>query len=172
MDGARIANAAVYLNCSLKNMTTDLGIDVLSFGGTKNGMMIGEAVVFFNKEDCKNFPFIRKQNMQLISKMRFVATQFIPYIKDNLWYINAKQANDMAAYLYDKLMAVVPKIVVSKSEANAMFVRLPKDIAEKMQSERFFYTCDEFEGIYRFMASYDMEKEDIDDFVGFVASFF
>ena len=172
IDGARIANAAVALDCTLRSLTTDLGIDILSFGGTKNGMMIGEAVVFFEKEDVKYFPFIRKQNMQLISKMRYISAQFIPYIRDKLWYKNAKQANDMALLLYEKLYNLNPEMIVSRPEANALFVRIDKKIAEKMQNERFFYTWDEMEGIYRFMTSFDMEKEDIEDFVGFVASFF
>ncbi|MCL2064556.1 MAG: low specificity L-threonine aldolase [Candidatus Cloacimonetes bacterium] len=170
IDGARIANAAVKLNCSLRSLTTDLGIDVLSLGGTKNGMMVGEAVVLFNKSDIDNMPFIRKQNMQLISKMRFISAQFIPYFKDNLWYNNAKQANEMALLLYEKLFSVVPEILVSKPEANALFVKLPKAIASKMQKERFFYTWDETEGIYRFMTSFDMVDDDINDFVGFVIS--
>ena len=170
LDGARIANAAVALNCSLKELTTDIGIDVLSFGGTKNGMMMGEAVVLFNKDDVKNFSFIRKQNMQLVSKMRFISAQFIPYLKENLWQKNAKQANDMALRLYEKLYQTHPEVIVSQPEANALFVRLPKDKAEKMQKERFFYTWDEMVGLYRFMTSFDMTEGDIDDFADFVAT--
>jgi len=183
MDGARIANAAVALGCSLRELTTDIGIDVLSFGGTKNGMMLGEAVVFFNKDDVEYFPFIRKQNMQLISKMRYISAQFIPYLCENLWFLNAKQANGMMMYLYDELVKKAPKIITSKPEVNAMFVKLPKDVAEKMQKERFFYTWDENvchceeerrsnpHCIYRFMTSFDMVKEDIDSFVEFVCRY-
>ena len=177
MDGARIANAAVSMGCTLREMTTDIGIDVLSFGGTKNGMMLGEAVVFFDKRDTEHYPFIRKQNMQLVSKMRFTSAQFIPYLQNNLWHQNAKQANDMAQYLYQRLLSVVPEIITTKPEANALFVKLPKNIAEQMQKERFFYTWDEDicqceaagkQCIYRFMTSFDMTERDIDDFVDFV----
>ena len=171
MDGARLCNAAVTLNCSLKELTTDIGIDVLSFGGTKNGMMIGEAVVFFYPEDIKYFPFIRKQNMQLISKMRYIAAQYIPYLSSNLWYTNAKQANDMALYLYEKLKSTLPEILTAKPESNALFVKLPNDIAIKMQKERFFYAWDIKQNLYRFMTSYDMESADIDDFVKFLIKY-
>jgi len=168
MDGARMANAAVSLNCSLKALSSDIGIDILSFGGTKNGMMIGEAVVFFDNKIINQFPFIRKQNMQLVSKMRFISAQFIPYLKENLWYQNAKQANEMALLLYEKLCTFYLDGMLSKPEANAVFVRLPKKIAEIMQRERFFYTWDEENEIYRFMTSFDMTKDDIEEFVGFI----
>lgn len=168
LDGARIANAAVALDCSFKEMTKYLGIDVISFGGTKNGMMLGEAVVFMKKEDSKYFPFIRKQNMQLLSKMRFIAAQFIPYLENKLWHSNAKQANDMAQYLYEQLCIFMPDNIIAKPEANAVFVRIPKEIIPKMQAERFFYIWDEDEGIVRFMTNFSMQKADIDDFVSFI----
>jgi len=167
VDGSRLSNAAVYLNCSLKNLTSDIGIDVLSFGGTKNGMMLGEAVVIFDKNDAANFRFIRKQNMQLVSKMRFIAAQFIPYLKEELWYTNAKQANEMALLLYEKLKENCGEILMGKPESNAVFVKLDKAIAEEMQKERFFYSWDEEAKIYRFMTSFDMNKDDVEEFVGF-----
>ena len=168
VDGARLANAAVALDCSLKEITTDVGIDVLSFGGTKNGLMIGEAVVFFNKNDAKNFPFIRKQNTQLVSKMRFIAAQFIPYLKDNIWHENAKKANTLTRYLYHKIVIAHPEIIAKKPQTNAIFIVLPKKIARKMQKERFFYTWDEVNDIYRFMTSFDMTQDEVDDFANFV----
>jgi len=168
MDGSRLSNAAVALKCSLKHLTTDLGIDILSFGGTKNGMMIGEAVVAFDEETAKNIPFIRKQNTQLLSKMRFVAAQFIAYLTDDLHLKNAKQANDMARLLYDALKKEVPEIVTTHPQCNALFVKMPAQKAHIMQKERFFYTWDETSGLYRFMTSFDMTPEDITDFVGFV----
>jgi threonine aldolase len=171
MDGARLANAVVASSCSFKEITTDIGIDVLSFGGTKNGMMLGEAIVFFNEKDIQHVPFIRKQNMQLISKMRYISAQFIPYLSENVWYHNAKQANDMAMYLYENLSKCVPEIIITKPDANALFVKLPKGIAEQMQKERFFYTWDEHESVYRFMTSFDMDYTDIDSFVEFVKSY-
>ena len=100
--------------------------------------------------------------------MRFVTAQFIAYLKDNLYLINAKQANDMAKYLYQCLKSVKPEIMLHEPECNAVFVKLPHDRATKMQKERFFYTWDEEENIYRFMTSYDMTKEDIEDFVEFI----
>ncbi|MDD4155253.1 MAG: low specificity L-threonine aldolase [Candidatus Cloacimonetes bacterium] len=171
LDGARLANAVVALNSSFKQLCSDLKIDVLSFGGTKNGMLAGEAVIFFNKEDAKYYPFIRKQNMQLISKMRYISAQFIPYFENNIWYTNAKQANEMALYLYQKLNDFMPKSIIFKPKANALFVKLNKDIIPKMQAERFFYTWDEDEGVVRFMTSFDMTKEDIDDFVLFIKKY-
>jgi len=168
VDGSRLSNAAVALNCSLKNLTTDLGIDILSFGGTKNGMMIGEAVVTFDPETANRIPFIRKQNTQLFSKMRFVAAQYVAYLSDNLHMKNAKQANDMAKLLYEGLKKEVPQIVTAPPHCNAIFVKMPPQKALIMQSERFFYTWDESSGLYRFMTSFDMTPEDISEFVGFV----
>ena len=168
MDGARLANAAVALECSLKELTTDVGIDVLSFGGTKNGLMIGEAVVFFDKNETYNFPFIRKQNTQLVSKMRFIAAQFIPYLKDNIWKENANKANAFTRYLYHKIVIDHPEIIAKKPQTNAIFIVLPKKVAKKMQKERFFYTWDETNDIYRFMTSFDMTQDDVDEFANFV----
>jgi threonine aldolase len=196
LDGARIANAAVALGCSLREMTTDIGIDVLSFGGTKNGAMMGEAVVVFGVKtgsilsrlaDCvaedsdatnqpssdvkaaKNLPFIRKQNMQLLSKMRYISAQFIAYFTDDLYLKNAKQANDMARYLYDRIYATTPQIILYPPDVNAVFVKLPREIAIKMQAERFFYTWEDSENIYRFMTNFQMTQTDIDDFVEFIS---
>jgi len=170
LDGARLANAAVALNCQLRDLTTDVGIDVLSFGGTKNGLLIGEAVVFFDKENCKQFRFIRKQNTQLVSKMRYISAQFIPYFKKDLWKENAQQANLLAKYLYHKIILVHPEIIAHKPQTNAIFIILPKKVALKMQNERFFYTWDAEHDVYRFMTSFDMTQDDVDEFASFVLS--
>ena len=103
MDGARLSNAVVGLNTSLAAITKDVGIDVLCFGGTKDGMMLGEAVIFFNKELSKDFQYIRKQGMQLISKMRFISAQFIALLSNNLWFKNAQHANAMAQLLASEI---------------------------------------------------------------------
>ncbi|RYE53719.1 MAG: threonine aldolase, partial [Hyphomicrobiales bacterium] len=99
MDGARLANAAAFLGCALSDLTTDSGLDILSFGGTKNGLLCAEAVVFFRSDLSESFAFLRKQSMQLASKMRYLSAQFIPYLEEELWLKNAQKANEVALYL-------------------------------------------------------------------------
>lgn len=164
MDGARISNAAVALGCSIKEMTGDLGVDVLSFGGTKNGLMFGEAIVFFNKALAKDFDRIRKQNMQLYSKMRFISAQFIEYIEGNLWYENAKHANDMAKYFSEKLEEI-EITVTNEVSANTIFAIIQKDIIKEMQEFCYFYVWDEEKSEVRFVTSFDTTKDDIDKFI-------
>jgi len=168
MDGSRLCNAAAALKCTLRNLTADLGIDILSFGGTKNGMMMGEAVVTWDAETAKKLPFIRKQNTQLFSKMRFISAQYVAYLSNDLHLKNAKQANDMARLLYDKLAYEVPHILTAPPECNAVFVKLPYNKAQVMQSRRFFYTWDNVHNLYRFMTSFDMTPDDINEFVNFI----
>ena len=103
MDGARLANACAYLNCSMKQVTVDAGVDILSFGGTKNGMMMGEAVISFRPEITENLQYYRKQSAQLASKLRYLSAQFIPYLENNLWLENAIKANISAAKLAEVL---------------------------------------------------------------------
>ena len=164
MDGARISNAAVALGCSFKEISGDLGVDVLSFGGTKNGLMFGEALIFFNKELAKDFAWIRKQNLQLYSKMRFLSAQFIPYIQDNIWYECAKNANDIAQYLkleLEKIQIPVTKEVL----ANAVFAILPEEIIPELQSHFYFYIWDENIHEVRLVTSFDSTKEDVDSLI-------
>lgn len=164
MDGARISNAAVALGCSFKEMTGDLGVDVLSFGGTKNGLMFGEALIFFNKELAKDFSWIRKQNLQLYSKMRFMSAQFIPYIKNNIWFECAKNANDIAQYLKLELEKI--EIPVTKEVlANAVFAILPKEIISELQKSFYFYIWNENIYEVRLVTSFDSTKEDVDNFI-------
>lgn len=163
MDGARIANAAVALNLSFKAFTVDAGIDVVSFGGTKNGMMMGEAVVFFNKELTKHTKYQRKQSAQLFSKMRFVGAQFIAYFENDLWKKNAEHANKMAAILSEKVKKLGIE-VTQKTEANGVFAILQDDIRDKLQKEYFFYPWDENRHEIRWMTSFDTQEEDIDNF--------
>lgn len=163
MDGARIANAAVSLDLPFNAFTNDAGIDVLSFGGTKNGMMFGEAVIFFNKELAENAKYIRKQSTQLYSKMRFIAAQFSAYFENDLWKINATHANKMALVLAGKLVEIgIP--ITQKVSANGIFAILDDEIRDKLQKEYFFYPWEESNHEVRWMTSFDTVSEDIDSF--------
>lgn len=165
VDGARIANAVVALNSSFREMITDTGVDLLSFGGTKNGMMIGEAIVSFNKDISKNFKYIRKQGMQLISKMRFVSTQFIAYIEDDLWRENATNSNNMGKYLKDCLSKIPNVEIVNEALANMLFVKIPEEWNKPLEKECPIYVTDEENNIIRLVTSFDTTKEDIDNFI-------
>ena len=165
MDGARLCNAAAALNVSLAALTKDVCIDLLSFGGTKNGMMFGDAVIFFNKTLSQDFKYIRKQGLQLISKMRFISAQFIELLSDDLWLDNAKHANSMAQLLHDE-MVKIPSIKISRAvQANAVFVYFDPKIIGVLQERYFFYVFDELTSEVRLMTSWDTTKEDIVTFV-------
>ncbi|MGQ8335154.1 threonine aldolase family protein [Sunxiuqinia sp. A32] len=170
MDGARIANAAVALDLPFRAFTKDAGVDVLSFGGTKNGMMMGEAVLFFNSDLSKNTKYLRKQSMQLFSKMRFVSAQFLPYFKDELWKKNASHANKMALLLEQEVLKVDGITLTQKTEANGVFAIVPPDIIPKLQEKYFFYVWDESRSEVRWMTSFDTTEEDIYDFVSILKS--
>ena len=164
LDGARLGNAAEALDCSLRALTTDCGVDVLSFGGTKNGLMFGEAVVFLRPGLADEFKYLRKQNMQLASKMRFIAAQFSELLRDGLWLDNARQANAMARLLAHRVKGL-PKVEVQGSvDTNAVFVRLPRAAAERLKQRYFFYTWDEEAPLYRWMTSFDTTAQDVEDF--------
>src|SRR3989344_1540120 len=126
VDGARFSNAAAALWVSLKGLSAGTGVDALSFGGTKNGMMYGEAVIFFNKKLAKDFQYTRKQGMQLASKMRFISAQFIALLYNNLWLKNAQHSNSMAKLLESELSKIPEVKITQKVEANAVFAILPK----------------------------------------------
>ncbi len=165
MDGARIANAVAALGIDCKAMTKDAGIDVLSFGGTKNGMMMGEAVVYFTKGLSGDFYHQRKQSLQHLSKMRFIAAQFTALFKDNLWLENAKHANSMAQYLAKEL-AKVPNISISRqTEANAVFSIMPQNLIKRLQKNYYFYEINPEIHETRLMCSFLTQKEDIDIFI-------
>ena len=168
VDGARLANAAVALEATFKEITTDAGVDVLSFGGTKNGMMYGEAVVFFDKARASDFKYIRKQGMHLPSKMRFISAQFEALLSNDLWRRGAAHANRMAQVLGTEL-ATVPKIKLTQPvESNGVFATIPKEYIPALQEKYFFYVWDESISEVRLMASFDTSEEDIRDFIGFV----
>lgn len=165
MDGARIANAAVSLNLPFKAFTTDAGVDVLSFGGTKNGMMFGEAVCFLKPGLTEDFKYIRKQGMQLASKMRFISAQFNAYFRNDLWKRNASHSNKMASLLAEKIRDINNIKITQKVESNGIFVIIPHDVAEKVRSQYFFYPWNEEISEYRLMTSWDTTGEDIQSFV-------
>lgn len=165
MDGARIANAAASLGTDLKTITADAGVDLLSFGGTKNGMMAGEAVVFFDPKLSEGFKYIRKQGMQLFSKMRFISAQFSAYLKEGLWLSNARHANEMAGLLASRL-ADIPGIEITQEvQANGVFAIIPGEYVEAIQKEYFFYVWDESGPVVRLMTSWDTKEEDIELFI-------
>ncbi len=164
MDGARISNAAVSLNCGLYEMTGGAGVDVLSFGGTKNGMMYGEAIIFFNSSLCEDFKYRRKQGMQLASKMRYIAAQFSAFLENDLWKENARHANLMAQKLYAAVKAIPGVEITRPVESNAVFAKIPPDIIPALQKEFFFYVWDEDLSEVRWMCSFDTSEEDIESF--------
>jgi threonine aldolase len=165
MDGARICNAAAALDLPLSAVTGDAGVDVLSFGGTKNGLMYGEAVVFFDPSLGKDFKYIRKQGMQLASKMRFMAAQFQAFFSNDLWLRSARHANRMARLLAERAGAV-PGVHISRDvEANGVFAVLPREAIPRLQEAFFFYVWDEDASEVRWMTSFDTTEEDIDRFV-------
>ncbi|HET8648519.1 MAG TPA: beta-eliminating lyase-related protein, partial [Gemmatimonadales bacterium] len=134
MDGARLANAAAALNCGLRDITVDVGVDLLSFGGTKNGLLAAEAVVFLDPALAADFRFIRKQGMQLASKMRFLGAQIAALFSDELWRRNAAHANQMAARLAN-LVRTIPQITITQPvEANAVFARMPRAAIGPLQN--------------------------------------
>jgi threonine aldolase len=165
MDGARIANAAVHLGKGFKEITRDVGVDVLSFGGTKNGMMYGEAILFFNDLAKKEFKYIRKQGMQLASKMRFISVQFLRYLTGDLWYETAKHANAMACLLAQEACQI-PGIEISQQvQANGVFAKIPRTIIPELQKEYLFYVWNQEASVVRWMTSFDTKVEDIYGFV-------
>jgi threonine aldolase len=168
VDGARIANAAASLNVKLKAITMDAGVDILSFGGAKNGMMYGEAVVFFNKTLAKDFKYTRKQGTHLPSKMRFISAQFEALLSNDLWRQNAEHANRMAQVLARELARVPQITITQKVEANGVFAIVPKKHVPLLQKQYFFYVWNEETSEVRLMTSFDTTEEDIADFVGLV----
>lgn len=168
VDGARIANAAAGLGVKLKEITRDVGVDVLSFGGAKNGMMYGEAVVFFNKNLAKDFKYTRKQGTHLPSKMRFISAQFGALLTNDLWRQNAQHANQMAQRLATELEKLPLIKITQKVEANGVFAIVPKKYVPLLQKRYFFYVWNEDISEVRFMTSFDTTESDIADFVALV----
>ena len=169
MDGARIANAAASMRQTLRQATRDLGVDVLSFGGTKNGMMGGEAVVFFDKALSADFLYLRKQGMQLASKMRFIAIQFEALLTNDLWRRSAEHANQMARVLEVEVRKIPQVRIAWPVEANGVFAQIPSYAVEKIKERYFFYPWVEEQCIVRWMCSFDTTEKDVKDFAQVVA---
>ncbi len=165
MDGARLANAAVSLGLPFRSFTVDAGVDILSFGGTKNGMMFGEAICFLKPGLSEDFKYIRKQGMQLASKMRFISAQYIAYFRDNLWEKCAAHSNSMAKLLADEISRISEVKITQKVESNGVFVIMPKSVAERVRKRYFFYPWNDETSEYRLMTSWDTTEEDIEEFV-------
>jgi threonine aldolase len=169
MDGARIANAAAGLGQTLGEATRDLGVDVLSFGGTKNGALGAEAVVFFDKKLGYDFLYLRKQGMQLASKMRFISAQFDALFTGDLWRKSAQHANRMARLLQKELTKIRAIKIVYKVEANGVFAKIPRAAIAKLQKRYFFYVWNEQQSVVRWMCSFDTTEQDVKEFARFVA---
>ena len=165
MDGARLANAAVALGCTFRQMTTNCGVDCLSFGGTKNGMMIGESAVILNPVLDADLKYRRKQMGQLSSKMRFMAAQFEAYLSTGVWRRNAEHSNRMAQLLCQSLREVPEAKVVYPVQANSVFVQLPNKVWNALLDDYFFYLWDEATDVVRWMCSFDTTEEDIHNLV-------
>lgn len=161
MDGARLANACAFLNCSMKELTADAGVDILSFGGTKNGMMAGEAVISFRPELTENLPYFRKQSAQLASKMRYLSAQFIPYLENDLWLENARNANRQASRLAGILKQYPGIVFTQKVESNQLFFTMPAEAAKKLSEKYFFYYWNEALSEVRLVTSWDTTDEDM-----------
>src|SRR2546430_226903 len=168
VDGARIANAVAALGLDPKQATRDLGIDVLSFGATKNGALGAEAVVFFNPELAANFKFYRKQGMQLASKMRFISAQFEALFTNELWLQNARHANRMAQLLKREVSKIPHVKIIYNVEANGVFAQIPRKAIAKLQKRYFFYVWNEAQSVVRWMCSWDTTADDVRQFAEFV----
>lgn len=165
IDGARLANAAVSLNCSLSALTRDAGIDILSFGGTKNGMMFGEAVIFFDKKLSAEFKYVRKQGMHLVSKMRFLSAQFSALLSHDLWRRNAQHAHEMAQMLYHEIKKI-PEITITQSvESNVVFATLDLRLIQALQEKYYFNIWNPAMNEVRWMTSFATTQEHISSLV-------
>ena len=175
MDGARIANAAASLGLPLREFTRDAGVDVLSFGGTKNGAMLGEAIVVLNPDASTGLTYLRKLNMQLSSKMRFISAQFIALLEGDLWLRNATHSNAMAQRLRTGVEAGIAGgsirgvAFTQPTQANGVFATLPDGVADQLRESFRFYDWDAAKNEVRWMCSFDTSEADIDAFVAELA---
>jgi threonine aldolase len=176
MDGARLGNAAAALGCELRDITGDAGVDALSFGGTKNGLMFGEAVVFFRPEFAADFPFIRKQGMQLCSKMRFIAAQFLELLRDDcekgekgcLWRENAARANAMARLLAGRVESIPGVTLTQQPQTNAVFAQLSPAVIARLQQRFAFYVWNHEQNVVRWMTSFATTEAEVETFAAAV----
>ncbi len=170
VDGARFVNAATSLQKSLKEISADVGVDVLSFGGAKNGLIIGEAVIFFNKNLSKDFKFYRKQLMQLGSKARFISSQFETLLSNDLWKKSSAHSLKMAQLLCEKLSKFPEIRITQKVQANAVFAMMPKEWVGVLREKYFFYVWNENTWEVRLMTTFDTSEAQINDFCGIIES--
>jgi threonine aldolase len=169
VDGSRLTNAAAALGVSLGEASTGAGADIVSFGGTKNGLLGGEAVVFADPALADGFLYLRKLTLQLASKMRFIAAQFDAYLEDELWRRNAGHANAMAARLRDAVVGIDGLRLTREVQANVVFAVLPSDAIAPLQERFAFYTWDERTGEVRWMCAWDTTEADVDAFADAIA---
>lgn len=165
LDGARLANACAALKCSPGALTKEAGVDILSFGATKNGALGAEAVVFFTPGLAQGVEMLRKQHLQLASKMRFVAAQFLALLEEDLWLQNARQANAMAALLASEVKKRPALTLAAPPQANALFVRLPKTAGDRLQKEFPFYWWEESTALARWMTSFATTEDQVMHFL-------
>ena len=170
MDGARFANAVASLNCAPKQITWQIGVDVLCFGGTKNGVAAGELVVFFKKDLAREFDYRVKQAGQLGSKMRFVAAPWLGLLTDGVWLKNAKHSNDLAQMLAERLRAEAKIDIIFPVEANAVFLRMNEDLVRELHGRGWHFYKFIDPDIYRLMCSWSVTDRDIGDFVAEVVA--
>ena len=169
MDGARFANAIVSLNCSPAEMTWKSGIDVLSFGATKNGCFAAEAIIFFNKDLVGNLPFLMKRAGHLLSKMRFVSAQLDAYISNEVWLKNAKHANAMGKKLSHGLLKHKNIELAYPTDANEVFVKIPKNIIDQFNSNGYKINDEEWENkSVRLVAAWNTDPSDVDSFLNII----
>jgi threonine aldolase len=169
MDGSRLSNAAAGLGCGLDDLTGEVGVDVLSLGGTKNGMVLGEAVVFLDPALADGAKYLRKQTLQLASKGRFLAAQFVAMFEGDLWRRNAAHANEMAARLATRLDGIPGVEITQEVEANGVFAVVPREAADAVRARWPFYTWDETKREERLMCSWDTTAEEVDAFADALA---
>ncbi|NRQ34330.1 aminotransferase class V-fold PLP-dependent enzyme [Nonomuraea sp. NN258] len=165
VDGARLANAAAHLDCDLAAITTGVGVDVFSFGGTKNGALGAEAVVVLDPSLARAVPFLRRQSLQLASKMRFVSAQLSSLLTDDLWLKNAAHANAMAQRLADGTANVPGVTLAYPVQSNAVFATLPAEVIAVLRQRYLFHSWDEAAGTVRWMTAFDTTPEHVDDFL-------
>jgi threonine aldolase len=165
VDGARISNAAVSLDCDFNTLLRQTGVDLVSFGGTKNGLLNAEAVIFMQPEQARYMPWLRKQAMQLNSKMRFISVQLTAFLRQGLWRENARQANQMARLLAEQVFALPGIEPAWPVESNAVFARVPPALIGPLQQRFPFYVWDPSGPVVRWMCSYDTQPEQVSEFV-------
>ena len=170
VDGARLAPAAAGLGLSLAKLTSACGVDIVSFGGTKNGLMFGEAVVIFNERLAHHARHHRKQAMQLASKMRFIAAQFQTYLDENLWLEMGQAANTMARRLARGLSRLEGLSLVHPVDCNELFVTMPHAVYRRIQDKWHFYVWDEIRHVIRLVTSFDTTEADVDEFIADVSA--